>query len=200
MLRCLLQRANNLRHSDPLASVTFRGKVRQGVDDTSQQRAATCLSLPCSSICIPSKEKPVELPDLTVSIFIFWSFKVRWGPTCTSGWLPLAVMWSAVEVNGDLLMPHPGEFSCLDRWDRLSPPPHVPTWSVYPSVCFLYFPWVIFCLLNELSSGVSFLLLFLRLFPGAITRSNGQWWNMKQKVEQASNWFCILNSSLGPWC
>lgn len=26
MLRCVLQRANNLRHSHPLASVTFRGK------------------------------------------------------------------------------------------------------------------------------------------------------------------------------
>ena len=26
MLRCVLQRANNLRHSDPLAGVVFRGK------------------------------------------------------------------------------------------------------------------------------------------------------------------------------
>ncbi|XP_055360624.1 dysferlin isoform X3 [Betta splendens] len=29
MLRCLLQRANNLRHSDPLASVTFRGSKKK---------------------------------------------------------------------------------------------------------------------------------------------------------------------------
>ncbi|XP_067379390.1 dysferlin isoform X11 [Channa argus] len=29
MLRCILQRANNLRHSDPLASVTFRGSKKK---------------------------------------------------------------------------------------------------------------------------------------------------------------------------
>lgn len=31
MLRCILQRANNLRRSDPLASVTFRGKEVRAV-------------------------------------------------------------------------------------------------------------------------------------------------------------------------
>ncbi|KAF0029022.1 hypothetical protein F2P81_018127 [Scophthalmus maximus] len=29
MLRCVLQRANNLRHSHPLASVTFRGSKKK---------------------------------------------------------------------------------------------------------------------------------------------------------------------------
>lgn len=33
MLRCVLQRANNLRHSDPLASVTFRGKRMMGASE-----------------------------------------------------------------------------------------------------------------------------------------------------------------------
>lgn len=77
MLRCLLQRANNLRHSDPLASVTFRGKRfigDQGVTDTSEQRATTPLLLPYSGIFILRKIKPSvcgELSGLIVSVWIF---------------------------------------------------------------------------------------------------------------------------------
>lgn len=37
MLRCVLQRANNLRHSHPLASVTFRGKRIMGDSGDRQQ-------------------------------------------------------------------------------------------------------------------------------------------------------------------
>lgn len=61
---------------------------------------------------------------------------------------------------------------------RCAAHPHVPTGCLCIGL-FLYFPWVSFGL-DEVSSAVSFLLLFLTLFPGAIMKQRGV---MKFKTE-----------------